>query len=93
MCEQLNNIDLKHKEGIYSELTIRNKYWIIISVYRSPLYSNLKNVVEELEYTLNTLWKVENIIVLRDINVNCHNHNYFHYMNNLSETFNFKNLI
>ena len=96
MCKQLNDLGVKQNEIICSELTIRNKKWIIASVYRPPLNSNLKNFFDELENTLNkALSKVDNIIVLGDINIDCHNpnHNDFDYINTLCETFNLKNLI
>ena len=96
MCKQLNDLGVKQNEIICSELTIRNKKWIIASVYKPPLNSNLKNFFDELENTLNkALSKVDNIIVLGDINIDCHNpnHNDFDYINTLCETFNLKNLI
>ena len=68
----------------------------IVSVYRPPLYSNLKNFFDELENTLNkALSKVDHIIVLGDINIDCHNpnDNDYSYLNTVCETFNLKNLI
>ena len=55
-----------------------------------------KKSFDELENTLNkALSKVDNIIVLGDINSGCHNpyHNDFDYINTICEIYNLKNLI
>lgn len=57
-----------------SVLTIRNKKWIIISIYRPPSYLNLTQFFYELEKILNNaLSKCDNIIVLGDINIDFYN--------------------
>ena len=76
ICKQLCNLGTIKNEIICSELTIKNQKWIIISVYRPPSYSNIKNFFEELENILNkALSKCDNIIVLGDMNIDVHNSN------------------
>ena len=96
VCKQLNNFGINNNEIISSELTIRNKKWIIFSVYRPPHYSNLKNFFEELETALNkALSIVDNVIVMGDFNIDCHNPNdsAFEFLNNFCEIFSLENLV
>ena len=77
-------------------MTIKNKKWVIFSVYRPPLQSNLKEFVTELEKLLNTaLSKYDNIVVMGDININIKNNDSygFNLFNTLCETCHLKNLI
>lgn len=74
ICKQLHNIGIVENEIICSEITIRNKKWIIISIYRPPSYLNLTQFSYELEKILNNaLSKCDNIIVLGDINIDFYN--------------------
>ena len=85
-----------NNEMICSELTIRNKKWIIVSAYRPPSYSNLLIFFKDLENILNqALSKCDNIIVLGDLNIDVHNSNDsdLHYLLSLCDTFCLKNLI
>ena len=52
ICKQINNFDICN-EIICSELTVRNKKWVIFSVYRPPSNSNLKSFFGELETLLD----------------------------------------
>ena len=96
MCKKLINLCGTKNEIICSELTIKNKKWVIFSVYRPALQSNLKEFVTELEKLLNTaLSKYDNIVVMGDININLKNNDSygFNLFNTLCETYHLKNLI
>ena len=43
VCREFQELDVKNYEVICSELTIRNKKWIIFSFYRPPSYSFLSS--------------------------------------------------
>ena len=51
--KQMNHLCSMNNEIICSELTIRNKKWIIVSAYRPPLYTNLIIFFKDLENILN----------------------------------------
>ena len=83
-------------EIICSQLTIRNKKWIIVSAYRPPFYSNLINFFKDLENILNqALSKCDNIVVMGDVNINVQNSNDsdLHHLLSLCDIFCLKNLI
>ena len=94
VCKQLN-FDAKSSEIIISELTIRNKKWVIISCYRPPSNTNLITFFNDLENCLNKAFsKVDNVIVLGDlsINFNVTDSNYDR-LKILCETFDLRNII
>ena len=96
ICRETNKFCLINHESVCSELTIRNKKWLILSVYRPPKNSNLKSFFEELISTLNKVFsKYENVIVMGDINIDFHNPQDIGLKDviNLCETFNLTDLI
>ena len=96
ICKQMNHLCSMNNEIICSQLTIRNKKWIIVSAYRPPLYSNLINFFKDLENILNqALSKCDNIIVMGDLNINVQNYNDsdLHHLLSLCDIFCLKNLI
>ena len=81
---------------ICSQLTVRNKRWIIFSFYRPPNTSNLNEFFDELETSLDQAMKIyDNVIVMGDINIDFHDYNSVGLGNltALCETYNYKNLI
>ena len=74
VCRESQELDVKNYDVICSELTIRNKKWIIFSVYRPPSYANLKYFFKQLEISLNKAFsKYDNVIVMGDINIDLQN--------------------
>ena len=74
-----------NNEIICSQLTVRNKKWIIVSACRTPLYSNLIIFFKDLENILNqAISKRDSIIVRGDLNINVQISNdsesHFHYV-------------
>ena len=66
----LPDFELKSFECICSELTVNKKKWAILSVYRTPKYSNLRIFFDELHISLGKLSiKYDNIVVMGDINI------------------------
>lgn len=51
-------------------VTIINNNFAIISLYRSPSYSNIDNFINSLDSTLSTLANFNNVILIGDININ-----------------------
>ena len=57
-------------EVIFSEVTISNKNWIIISIYIPPHYSNLLAFFKELGKYLNQACEnYDNFIIMGDFNI------------------------
>ena len=53
ICKEINEISKSiNNEIICSEITIRNKKWLIFNVYRPPYHNNLNDFFEELENLL-----------------------------------------
>ena len=66
----LPKFELKSFESICSELTVNKNKWAILSVYRTPKYSNLRIFFDELHISLGKLsTKYDNIVVMGDINI------------------------
>ena len=95
VCRQIKDLDVHNHEVFCSELNIRNKKWIIFSLYRPPS-SDLTDFFEKLELSLNNAFSnYDNIIIMGDINIDTHNPNDCGYdkLISLCETFDLKNLI
>ena len=76
-------------------LIVRNKKWIIFSIYRPPS-SDLTDFFEKLELSLNKAFSnYDNIIIMGDINIDTHDPTDCGYdkLISLCETFDLKNLI
>ena len=76
ICKNKPNLKCKNSEVICSELTVRNKKWIIFSLYRPPNSSNLHEFFNELEKSLDQAMKIyDNVIVMGDINIDLYDPN------------------
>ena len=96
ICKSIPNLKCKNSEVICSELTVRNKRWIIFSLCRPSNPSNLHEFFNELETSLDQALKIyDNVIVMGDINIDLHDPNSGGLENliALCETYNLKNLI
>ena len=96
ICKNIQDLKCKNSEVICSELTVRNKRWIIFSFYRPPNTSNSNEFFNELETSLDQAMKIyDNVIVIGDINIDLHDPNSVGLGNltALCETYNLKNLI
>ena len=96
ICKQINNFGVCNSEIIFSELTIRNKKWVIVSVYRPPSHTNLAEFFAELEKILsNAFSNCDNIIIMGDINIDFYNQigNGYNQLHSFCDIFNLKNLI
>ena len=59
-----------NSEVICSELTISKKKWLIFTVYRPPVFSNITEFFSELEQSVDLASaKYDNVIIMGDINI------------------------
>ena len=57
-------------EIIFSELTIKNKKWIVFSVYKLPKEANLITFFQDLTFLLNKhLGTYDNVVIMGDFNI------------------------
>ena len=60
----------KESESIFSEITIKNIKWLVVSIYRPPNDSNMNMFFEEMSPSLDmALKKYENCINMGDFNI------------------------
>ena len=96
ISKQLNLYDSENIEIICSEITIRNKKWVIFSFYRPSNPNNLNNFFKDLEILLDkTLSKYDNVIIMGDINIDQNDSSKpgFNLQKAFMDTYNLKNLI
>ena len=55
MSRRLKECDTPHSETLCSEITISNKKWLCISIYRPPEANNLHSFFEELNSSLKLI--------------------------------------
>ena len=84
VCRQVKDLEVHNNEVFCSELTIRNKKWIIFSIYRPPS-SDLTDYFEKLELLLNKAFSnCDNIIIMGDINIDTLDPNDCGYMGDIN---------
>ena len=70
ICETITIPSNITSEIISSELTIKNKKWIVFSMYRPPKESNLITFFQDLAFLLNKqLNNYDNTVVMVDFNI------------------------
>ncbi len=70
ICNRIQTLESEHLEMLSTELTVNKKKWIIFSIYRPPVSSNLKIFFREISLCMNkALEKYDNVIVMGDINI------------------------
>lgn len=69
-CERRPKFEPDGLEIVCMEISIGKRKWLVTSLYRSPVYSNLKEFFKELTQSLDKIVeKYDNILLLGDINI------------------------
>ena len=70
ICKRLKKYEPNYSECIYSEFTISKRKWICFSTYRPPSTENIKRFFEEMNEVISkAFYKIENLIVMGDFNI------------------------
>ena len=70
LSKNLSEFEMNGTEMICSEITISKKKWFIMSIYRSPVSSNLDHFFDNLISSLNKASKTyENFLLMGDFNI------------------------
>lgn len=68
--KRIKSLELTSFESICSEITVKNVKWFLLSVYRSPISTNIKTFFLELAKTLDIATsRYDNLIVMGDLNI------------------------
>ena len=75
--KRVSNLEFKSFDSIASELTISKNKWFLLSFYRTeknePRKVNINNFFKELSDILNNAFKkYDNVLLIGDINIDCH---------------------
>ena len=96
ITKRLKVLETNLSETICTEITVSNKRWFCMSVYRPPFFSNIDTFFDELTISLSkVVTKFDNLIIMGDFNIavtkeNCSG---FDKLEELCDTFNLTNLI
>ena len=70
ISKRLKEYETKQSESICSELTIANRKWICLNIYRPPNPNNMNTFFDEITACLSkAAVKYENIIIMGDFNI------------------------
>ena len=96
ITKRLENLETKISETICLELTVSNKKWFILFVYRPPQENNKYTFFNELNETLSkAVNSYENIIVIGDLNIDVSDPDKDRnkYLSDFADTFSLSNLV
>ncbi len=96
ICNRIQTLERENLEMISTELTVNKKKWIIFSIYRPPVSSNLKSFFQELSLCMNkALEKYDNVIIMGDINIDWQNRKHQGYddLKEFCDVFDLDNLV
>ena len=96
ICNRIPTLERENLEMISTELTVNKKKWIIFSIYRPPVSSNLKSFFQELSLCMNkALEKYDNVIIMGDINIDWQNRKHQGYddLKEFCDVFDLDNLV
>ena len=74
ISKRIKEYEAKQSESICSELTIANRKWICLNIYRPPNPNNMNTFFDEITACLSkAAVKYENIIIMGDFNIDIKN--------------------
>jgi len=95
ICQRLKGFETFVSESICSEITISNKKWFCMSIYRPPNYTNLSTFFDEVNFSLSKAsTKYDNFIVMGDFNIDINKPGIeYEKLDDFCTLFNLRNLI